>query len=125
MRFLAAALILSIVLNGCSATRPVPGSGDDGIDWESVRAEALGKNVSLTLADGTRATGKLESVDTDGILLKPVPGRPPVRYPLADIANIELIHTHAGRSLLLAGTGFVVGTFLFVWIMIATMDKMS
>ena len=98
---------------------------DDGIDWECARAEALGKNVSLTLADGTRATGRLESVGPDEAPLKRVPGRPAVCFPITDIAHIEIIHAHVGRSLLLAGTGFVVGTLLFFLFELSSMDSMS
>ncbi|MBN1826927.1 MAG: hypothetical protein JW958_11730 [Candidatus Eisenbacteria bacterium] len=122
MRFLAASLCLLIVWNGCSTTRPLCGSAAGDIDWDCVKAEAVGKNVSLTFTNGNRVSGRLESIGPDAVLLKENLGKPSSRYPFADITDVNVIHTHPGRSLLLTAAVSATATFLFLWIMLAGED---
>ncbi len=64
----------------------------------------IGAEVSVKLVDGTRAKGRLVSLDMTDVVLRRYPQAPEIKHKLADVLRVETIH-HNRRNLTLAGLG--------------------
>jgi hypothetical protein len=64
----------------------------------------VGAEVSVQLLDGTRAKGRLVSLDSSEVVLRRYEQAPDIRHRLADVRHVETVH-HNRRNLALVGLG--------------------
>ncbi len=124
-------VVLVCFICGCAGLKPArwpDASTETGADDRELPAVAVGDYVAVELLDGTRVKGYLRAITGDsvivevdrGIVVKS--GLAKQAIPRSQIAAVSKLHTHLGRTLLLAG-GLVVG--IGVYVVLTALDDMQ